>query len=622
MLTLPQKVRADVIYQCGQGGEQTAEMYASRYQAVLAGQHSTCKAISGSGQCTCSSSTDCNGGTCTGTLCTTGSRASCVEAGDCATGFVCAFAPPDYLATMLGFNDINPFGAGDRQPDLGGWQDPDCTGANTVLGPAIGCPLYGTGQFQAPKTYCVKDSDCAAVSPYATCNGWCNGGADPDKPCRTTAGVLSGADCDVQCTTNSTACVDATTCANVFTVGGPTCSPIDPLTPIVRRGLCRCTTDAQCASGYACVGDTGSAVCRLSCTSNLDCNSGRGLTCITATATIGNGKKVCSGVCRLPCDAITCTKDADCAPAGGNKLSQRYAQMIAPSWIGQCNLARGRCANCGPSPLGGQQVRAKCTCTAGSECGAGGTCTNNLCAAAPSDAKKVNCYYDADCATSRQCMRAATQQAGFRAHATNHLALRVAGLMYDTAQRLYGASAPRLLFMAPPSPGGQVTVQGVGAAGMVPDEQGTWTAGLQLFYDRDYYDSIRQDYLATCAQVGPLGWLPCRYVIDPEPLWKAGKMTNPYHTDQVHLATVGGTLISNVFVANLERLNVCLKADAVTPQKYCMHASEVFATSGGTDGTGACTADTDCASVDLCVRRPCNGNAANCPNATDTCGPD
>jgi len=262
-------------------------------------------------------------------------------------------------------------------------------------------------------------------------------------------------------------------------------------------------------------------------------------------------------------------------------------------------------------------VRAKCTCSTGSECGTSGTCTNNVCTAAPNDAKKIDCYIDTDCASTRQCLRPDQQMQGFRAQWSNRLALRVAGLMYDYAQRTYGAAAPRLLFMAPPSPGGTVT-----NGSLVPDLQGAWDGGFQLFYDRDYFDSIRQDYLGTCASVGPRGWLPCRYVIDPEPLWKAGKMTNPFHVDQVHLSTTGGTLLSNACVTTMERINVCLKADGVTPQKYCMKQSEVFETTGGTDTHGACTVDGDCPTGDICVRKPCGGNEANCPNATDTCGPD
>lgn len=606
-------VRADDIISCGQDGEQISEMYGNRFQNVLDGQDSACIAVSGSGVCTCNAATDCAaaGGACTNSRCTAGDSAklSCTRASDCANGFLCAFPPPDYLVTLEGYNEMNPFQTSDtRGTDPTAVHQPNCDKWNTPVGnafqtqPPMGCPTYGSGDFGVAVTACIKDSDCSAVSPYSLCAGWCmTSGGFNNFNCR--ASSASGC---ASCATSYTLCSHDSDCTGLAT-SGSTCDGEDTRLPDNKVGVCRCASDGECPTGYKCVGDVNKGLCRKICTNgDSDCKTAQSSSCVTtagASCSGGGASCICQGRCTLPCDAVTCTDDSQCAPVGGSVLTSRWANLTEARWTGTCNRARGRCANCGITACGGAQVASPCSCSSNTDCGGGGACTNNVCTAGTST--RTNCQRASDCAAGFQCLRPDRQFQAYRAHV--HLPLKVAKLMQATIDGLGERLAPVLLFITPPNVAGLT----LGASTPFQDAQCRFGAGFS-FYDRDFLAIERQDFLAATA------WLPRRHVVDPVATWEAGKERLAYHADQVHFATVGSGVVGSALATSLNALNACVKSDG-SVQKYCQNANGSFASS---PNNGSCTTDSDCSSGAICVARACNGNEANCPLSTDNCNPD
>lgn len=609
MASLGARVNADAIIACGQGGEDMGQMVANRFQAVLAGSHASCEAVSGSGACTCTTGTvtaDCGaGGTCTSNLCVAGDlgRTNCVTNSGCNVGRVCQFPAPDYLVTLEDYNAPFPFGIGEvgsPPGNVGVMHDPECKTPTAIWGalstqPLKGCPTYAaSGAFTCPVTACTVDSDGASLSPQSVCFGRCT---NKDQGCK--APVDCGNLFSTDCTAYSYGCASDADCAL-----GATCDGGDATWPGRLQGICRPASDANCPANYKAIGPVGKKMCRRACASGVDTSCGAQSSCVsvdTPTAD-ANGTFVCRGRASCPCDAISCMADSDCGPApdGATILTNRTGGFRKRVLRGTCNLARGKCTACGLVSCGDEaRLVGPCSCTSNAECdtsgGSGdGVCTHNVCTAGKPT--RTSCTSATQCASGRQCLRPTRQFQAFQAGYYG-LARQMSKRMTDIVEAMPAGTRPRLLFAELPTPGG-LTSSGT----TVNDTscEGGWFA-------RDYFQSVGDSYRSA-------PWIAARHVVNC-PSFQNRRMRLPFRVDQTHFATLGSNEVSICLADTLNRLNVCLKTDGVTPQKYCQAAT-------GTWTSTICETSSDCAAGASCFRRRCDGSAGNCPDGGDSCGGD
>lgn len=585
---IPALVPADVLLKCGQGSEDTGGVLQGRFDRIVEGKGenvsffgntSNCSALAGTGKCTCSTDADCGGGasSCASGLCVSGSanQAKCTSQSACAAGMFCQFPPPDYIVGIEGYNDhfsTTLFEGG------GGGEDPQCSGLGGS--DAKWCPqiVASPSGYQCGQTACTQASDCSGTG--AECDGRLIGA--------TGRCVQSGF--GTTCTLQTSYCATAADCG-----AGMTCDGV--ISPGLATGVCRCTADAQCPASYACVGASGKKLCRHTCTVDADCAPDA--TCDTSTF---SPTKVCKGRCNCPCDRISCTKDGDC---GGTLLTQRTSGLRSRFLQGRCNLDSGTCANCGQSTCA-TTAGGPCSCATNGDCGGGGVCdgTRKVCTAG--DALKLACRGDLDCGTHR-CMSTWPQFLQWR-RGHQGLAVQVYRTMQGRVDALNeGTSAPVLLF------GGLPTAGGMTSGGILNTD-----ASCSAFNaDREYNESIGPELLAL---------FPARHIIDfRSSEYERNRTRLGYHADFVHFSALGSASISQIVADKLNALNVCLKTDGVTPQRYCRKPNGAWADTGCGNPTTCpltCTTTTDCGGAGNCVRRKCDADGTNCPDATDSCGAD
>lgn len=610
---VPDEIPADAMIQCTQGGESSAEMVRNRFDGIVQGAHATCSALTGSGACQCTAGTaaaDCgSGGTCTDGVCTAGdaARLACTANSGCNTGAgrLCQFPRPDYLLMAEWVNDAYLSNTDSRQA-IG--HDPACTGWYShayrtfnkgsqpfINQPQAGCPTWGTGPFTAAVTPCTRDADCtAAVSSDSTCDvGWSLGSGTTSAGCVTTEPLLGSTTCSVA----SMPCGPVgTTCGGASGGGGTVCGGDDAGTTTVSEGLCRCTSNAGCPSGWSCVGDSGRKLCRKNCATDGDCNASRSSACADV-----DGTKVCQGRCTIPAASMSCTQDSDCAPPGGTILTTRWADFLDLKAHGTCNPGSGKCWCTGPVMIGDAgEMTGGCSCSADGDCPSG-TCdtTRKVCASGT----RAACERDKQCARGHRCLRCSDQYRMWHPH--HALPGMMTREMVRRIDALGDATPPVLVIGGIPMPFG-LTPFGVS----VDDLNGNFAG---VFYDRNYNWSVMDRVLDT--------GFPKRRTWDYR--LPGGfddlRMARPCHIDAVHLTGLCTSEIADEVAAPLKRMNVCVAPASnyygVDPQFYCRNADLTFTST-------ACATDTDCPSGKRCFPRRCDQNDANCPAAGDTCGGD
>lgn len=209
--------------------------------------------------------------------------------------------------------------------------------------------------------------------------------------------------------------------------------PCGPNNGSVSCDQCGTSTDdavtAGCCSGGICNGSEG-----ISCTSDADCVLGDCSTCTDGDCTAQTPTATCELAC--PGSGTACTSDSQCS--GGQKCNTDWGictgtcptgraswpaylpQVVSADVILQCGqgtetlpgMVQSRLAsimqtgqNASTSATGpciAVQGSGQCECSAGSDCGTGGACTNGRCTSG--DASRTACTQQTDCATSKRCL--------------------------------------------------------------------------------------------------------------------------------------------------------------------------------------------------------------------------
>jgi hypothetical protein len=337
------RIGADVIVSCSQGGESSSTMVANRADGILAGKHSTCLALQGTGVCECNGPSDCgSGGACTSGLCTAGDAAhmACTESTACVTGKVCAFPPPDYIGVLEGVNDCAQNSA------------PNCDNPIAATLPALTTPGSPCNSGCNTALLCSTNSDCSANGPSSTCVG---ASSDAQRMCTGPIQLSSSgtnASCgggtitstSLTCSASISGCNSSATCPNGQTCSTSFTTPVtgvritsaslDPLAVLwPAHGFCECANDGQCTGGFKCLGNR----CRRPCSTDSMCSSPT----VAGTCNVGAG--ACKGTCTCPCDRATCSTSSDCpvveVPLPGGLVDRFQGECVS-----------GRCKNCGPMP--------------------------------------------------------------------------------------------------------------------------------------------------------------------------------------------------------------------------------------------------------------------------------
>ncbi len=666
------RIDADVLINCGMGAEDTGQMFESRYDAILDGRGKVptsgsagclpgvagvtcCTAMTGSGTCTCDSNDDCgSGGSCSGGLCVAGGaeQLTCTSGAQCdyAGGHYCQFPRPDYIVTLEGYNDQFYYAYQESQSHLLTYFDAECETLASAFaednGPLNQCPQFGSGAYERPSTKCEQTSDCAGISPTSDCLGRCWAG---DNGCMERGQCFGGGNF---CVVDAPACdsdADCPVASGASVVR--TCTGERTDAPgLTLEGYCTCTANNQCPTNYVCVGTpSGKKVCRRSCTVDGGCSLfGLASTCDTTTCggTDGGGTcdaagtSFCVGRCTIPCNAISCKTDGDC---GGTTSSQRWGGLRTGFYRGKCNQAAGKCACCGTVSCNEHPslMARGCSCSSDGDCGASGDCENNECIAGT----KATCDSPDDC-PGFQCMRCDEQ---YLQYARTH-----EGLYAEVAQRMQkridslpeSDGRPVLVFSALPMTSGLLT----------SDDATLDRACTSNYSHRAYFARSYEELRAV---------LPDHRVVDQSD-FNEGRTALAYHTDIVHFSVLGATAAGVAVADTLNRLNVCVNDSTGLAQEYCQNlngsnslrctcddatdcgtggvCTSGFCTGGDSNkvectglGTAStcdaspdqdlcmpptCDADLDCPSDEVCGRRACNGDAANCPASGDSCNPD
>lgn len=549
--------------------------------------------------------------------------AACASVNDCASGY-CQFPKCDDIYFLEPYNGIfahglaeigGPINHGEQTTYLRP-HDPECETVFSLQGngvvydqPVEYCPQYGASGYARSVTPCDSQNECDGISTTSSCLGRCINTAkgcsyDGDPNC-------SGGGCtiDAPSCSKSDECRIATGASVARTCSVDT-SAFRGALPI---GLCQCTADNQCPTGFWCVVEGSAGLCRRKCDTNgnADCDSGPGdavcdaAACGSGRVTCSNsGNDYCQGRCNVPCNAISATTDDDCGSTTlwDSSATARGGQLRTPLVIkGKRNPSSGNCACCGLVGCTEHEalLRGGCSCDDNSDCNGGGTCDPNrkVCVGTGS---RSNCKLDSECDPAERCMRCQEQ--------ADALERVVAGLPIEVAERMqadinaYPESdqRPALFVIEVPLPGGILT------DGSMSND----AACVAAHGSRAYYVDLNNRLAASTV-------IPSLHKISMA-AYNVARHALGLLTDHVHPNILGGAYWASLIRAHREKLNTCVKDSDGSPQKYCKNANDTF---DDDNGTSTCTTNADCDTDETCSRRPCvnsdgTTNDSNCPSSS------
>ncbi|MGB7810900.1 MAG: hypothetical protein WBP56_07175, partial [Polyangia bacterium] len=311
-------------------------------------------------------------------------------------------------------------------------QTQDCVSPNSCVVPTSGVPTCGpkgngatcAASDECQSGFCTEGVCCENACSSAASGGLCKtckatgtiaagnchdvplGGSDPNSGCVKKADCTDDGTCD-----GNGACHPQT----IGTVcGQESCTGTTHTLPATCDGKGTCQPGATPSCGnYVC--SSTSPNCLTGCTTNNDCSSTSGTTCVLGQcgSTLGNGSTCvlptdctsgfcspegvcCNEQCGGGCQSCVTPNRGTCTPIGVGKPPLTTTPVTCPA------SGSGKCGNTGNCDGAGACQQAS-SCNDGNACTSKDTCTGGTCAGTPYSCTPDQCHQGGTCNGDGTC---------------------------------------------------------------------------------------------------------------------------------------------------------------------------------------------------------------------------